>query len=163
MKKPAICIFLLIYFFSSIAVADAVIMRCEIRALSDDKNYNSPNEEGYITTFGKLSEVQFFKYEHSFFKGHRFYRRNANQEWSDLVSEAEYGNIPVIKKEKYFLFSYPEGRDTSAYEEIDFQNLKWRTGTNCSVSADRLLIPRNRQKCPPDILHNQFMTKCFLE
>ena len=163
MKKPAICIFLFIYFFSSIAVADEVIMRCEIRALSDDKNYNSPNEEGYITTFGKLSEVQFFKYDHSFFSGHKFYRRNANREWSDLVEEAEYGNLPVIKKEKYFLSSYPEGRDTSAYEEIDFQELKWRTGTNCPVSADALLIFSSRQKCPRDILHNQFITKCFLE
>ena len=163
MKKPAICIFLFINFFSSVGIADEIIMRCEIRALSDDKNHNSPNEEGYIKTFGKISEVQFFKYDHSFFKGHRFYRRNANQEWSDLVREAEYGNTPVIKKEKYFLFSYPEGRDTSAYEEIDFQKLKWRTGTNCPVSADRLLIPSNRQKCPPDILDNQFMTKCILE
>ena len=163
MKIQLFLILLFTHIFSSPAVADEIIMRCEIRALSDDKNYNSPNEEGYITTFGKISEVQFFKYDHSFFKGHRFYRRNANQEWSDLVREAEYGNNPVIKKEKYFLFSYPEGRDTSAYEEIDFQKLKWRTGTNCSVSADRLLIPSNRQKCPPDILDNQFMTKCVLE
>ena len=163
MKKPALCILLFTYFFSSFAVADEIIMRCEVRALSDDKNFNSPNEKGYITTFGKLSEVQFFKYDHSFFKGHRFYRRNANREWSDLVREAEYGNTPVIKKEKYFLFSYPEGRDISAYEEIDFQELKWRTGTNCPVSADKLLIPINRQKCPPDILNNQFMTKCFME
>jgi hypothetical protein len=46
--------------FSSLAVSDEIIMRCEIRALSNDKNYNSQNEEGYITTFGKLSDVQFF-------------------------------------------------------------------------------------------------------
>lgn len=60
MKKHGFCILLLICCFSSLAVSDEIIMRCEIRALSNDKNYKSQSEEGYITTFGKLSDVQFF-------------------------------------------------------------------------------------------------------
>ena len=60
MKKHGFCILLFICYFPSFTVSDEIIMRCEIRALSDDKNYNSQNEEGYITTFGKLSDVEFF-------------------------------------------------------------------------------------------------------
>ena len=65
----------------------------------------------------------FFKYDHSFFNGCRYYRHKADKDWSDLAQEAEYGHAPIIKKEKYFLFSYPEGSDKSSYEEIDFQTL----------------------------------------
>mgnify|MGYP003330944555 FL=1 len=163
MLKHTVHVLLSACFLSATAVAEEIIMRCETRVLTDDKNHNSPNEEGYIPTFGKLSDIQFFRYDYSFFIGHRFYRRKANQEWSDLVREAQHGNAPTIKKEKYFLFSYPEGEKTSGYEEIDFLTGNWRMGANCPVEAHKLLTAANRQKCPPDILDNQFVTTCFLK
>lgn len=105
----------------------------------------------------------FFKYNHSFFNGYRFYRHKADKDWSDLAQEAEYGNALVIKKEKYFLFSYPKGSDKSGYEEIDFMTLNWRVGANCPFEADKLLISKHRQECPSDIVEDQFLTKFYLE
>lgn len=163
MKKLIILTMVGAYALTSSGIAEELTLRCETRVLSDDKNFNAPNEDGYVKTFGKLSDVNFFKYDYSFFKGHRFFRRNANNEWSDLVLEAKQGKLPTIIKEKYFLFTYPEGEGTAGYEELDFLNGSWTTGTGCPVTAENLLDENNRKKCPTDALDQQFLDQCILE